>query len=344
MKIGVYVCECGINIAATVDVEKVVEEIGRYPGVVHAENYMYMCSDPGQEVVRKAIREKNLDAIVNANCSPSLHERTFRRLAASEGINPYRVEIANIREHCSWPHAGEKEIATKKALAIIKATIERLRLNMALTPAVIPLTKRAMVIGGGVAGMQAALDIANGGYEVVLVEKSSSIGGHAAQLSGTFPTLERPPCLIAPMMAEIAAHPKIALYTCAEVEEVSGYVGNLVVKIRKKARFVSEERCDYCGLCIDRCPVSVPSEFDRGLSERKAIYVLFDQAVPQLPVIDAQACLHFKGDSCRVCEEICPTKAIEFSQVDDLIEEEVGAIAVASDMTFFPGRGFLNMP
>ena len=335
-RIGVFVCHCGLNIAGTVDVEKIVEEISRYPGVVHAENYMYMCSDPGQEVVRKAIREKNLNAIVNANCSPSLHERTFRRLAASEGINPYHVEIANIREHCSWPHAAEKEIATRKALAIIKATVERLRLNMALTPAVIPLTKRAMVIGGGVAGMQAALDIANGGYEVVLVEKSSSIGGHAAQLSGTFPTLDRPPCLIAPMMAEVAAHPKITLYTCAEVEEVSGYVGNLLVKIQKKARFVSEEKCNYCGLCMDKCPASAPSEFDRGLSERKAIYIPFAQAVPQLPVIDAQSCLHFNGDSCRVCEEVCPTEAIEFSQADELIEEEVGAITVASGYDLFP--------
>lgn len=335
-RIGVFVCHCGLNIAGVVDVKRVVQEMSRYPGVAHAEEYMYMCSDPGQGVVRKAIREKNLNGVVNANCSPSLHEKTFRRLAASEGLNPYHVEIANIREHCSWPHAEDKETATRKALAIIKATVERLRLNMVLTPAVIPLTKRALVIGGGVAGMQAALDIASGGYEVVLVEKSPSIGGHTAQLSGTFPTLDRPSCLIAPMMAEVEAHPRIKLHTYSEVAEVSGYVGNFSVRIKKKARLVDEEKCNYCGLCFDRCPASAPSEFDRGLSQRKAIYVPFAQATPRVPAIDTQSCLRFRGGSCQACAEVCPTGAIDYSQTDRWIEEEVGAIVVASGYDLFP--------
>jgi len=233
-RIGVFVCHCGLNIAGVVDVKKVVEEISKYPGVVYATDYMYMCSDPGQELMRKAIREHNLTAVINANCSPSLHERTFRKAAAAEGLNPYRVEIANIREQCSWPHADDKETATRKAIAIVKATIERLRLDMMLTPLSIPLTKRALVIGGGIAGIQAALDIANGGYEVVLVEKEDRLGGHVMELANTFPTLERPSDYMKPKIEEVMKHPRIKLYLSSEIEEVSGYIGNFTASIRKK--------------------------------------------------------------------------------------------------------------
>lgn len=335
-RIGVFICHCGLNIAGSVDVERVVEVMRNYPGVAHAERYIYMCSDPGQDLVRKAIREKGLDGIVMANCSPFLHERTFRNLAASEGLNPYCCEIANIREQCSWPHAYDKEMATKKAISIIKATVEKVRRNISLTPMVVPLIKRALVIGGGIAGMQAALDIANGGYEVILVERSPAIGGHVTQLSGTFPTLDRPPCLIAPKMAEVISHPKIRLFTYAEVEEISGYVGNFTVKIKRKPSYIMDERCDYCGLCWERCPVSFPAEFDRGLSQRKALYLTSPQAVPQKLVIDPASCLHFNGNECRACEEVCPTKAIDFLQQDVLVEEEVGAIIVATGYDLLP--------
>lgn len=328
-RIGVFVCHCGLNIAGTVNVERVVEGIRDYPGVAHAENYIYMCSDPGQDLVRTAIREKGLEGIVMANCSPMMHEKTFRNVVASEGLNPYFCEIANIRELCSWPHEHEKEVATMKAIAIIKATIEKLKRNMALTPMVVPLTKRALVVGGGVAGIQAALDIADAGYEVVMVERLPSLGGHALQLSGTFPTLDRPPCLVAPKMAEVASHPKITLYTYSEVEEVSGYVGNFVAKIRRRPSYIVDERCDSCGLCLERCPVSLPADFDRGLSQRKAVYTT-PQAVPQRLIIDNESCLHFSGDGCRACEEVCPTKAIDFLQEEDFVEEEVGAIIVAT--------------
>ena len=329
-RIGVFVCHCGLNIAQAVDVEKVVETIKEYPGVVHAENYLYMCSEPGQELIRKAIREQNLNAVVNANCSPSLHEKTFRGLVAAEGLNPFLQEVANIREHCSWPHASDRETATKKAIAIIKATVDKLRLNMALTPAVITLNKRVLVIGGGVAGMQAALSIANSGYEVVLVESSPSLGGHAAQLSGTFPTLDRPPCLVAPLMAEVASHLRIKLYTYSRIEEVSGYVGNFRIKIRKKATFVDETKCTSCDCCFEACPVSVPSEFERGIAERKAIYRPFAQAVPRRPVVDIGTCRHFTDDDCRACEEACTEKAIDFGRQDSIIEEELGAVVVAT--------------
>jgi len=338
-RIGVFVCHCGLNIAGTVDVERVVEQIKDYPGVVHAEHYIYMCSDPGQEIVRKAIREKNLNGIIMSNCSPSLHETTFRKLAESEGVNPYFCEIANIREQCSWPHPADKETATKKAVSIIKSIIEKLRRNISLTPLVVPLTKRVLVIGAGVAGMQAALDIADSGYGVVLVERSPNIGGHATQLSGTFPIDGRVPCMVSPMMSKIAAHPNIRLYAYAEIENVVGYVGNFQVNIRKKAATVDEAKCNYCGLCMGSCPVTVPSEFDRGLMSRGAIYVPFQEALPQRPVIDRETCLHFNGDGCRACEEICPNEAIDFQQEDTIVEESVGAIIVATGYELFPGDG-----
>ncbi|MFQ5924928.1 MAG: FAD-binding protein [Dehalococcoidia bacterium] len=202
---GVFVCHCGLSIASSLDVERAIQAIRDYPGVAHAESYNYMCLEPGQELVKKAIRERSLDGIVMANCSPSLHERTFRNLAASAGLNPYSCQVANIREHCSWPHAYDKEAATKKAIAIIEAAVEKVRRNVSLTPMLVPVTKRALVIGGGVAGMQAALDIADGGYEVISVERSPAIGGHTLQLSGTFPTLERPPCLVAPRWRRLLA-------------------------------------------------------------------------------------------------------------------------------------------
>ena len=329
-RIGVFVCHCGLNIAGVVDMEKVVAEIRKYPGVVYAADYQYMCSDPGQNLMRETIREHHLDAIVNANCSPSLHEKTFRNVAASEGLNPYNLEIANIREHCSWPHANDPEMATKKAIAIIKATIDRLKLNAALEPAVIPLKKRALVIGGGIAGMQSALTIANTGYEVVLVESSPWLGGHVSQLSSTFPTLDQPACLIEPMMTEVASHPRITLYAYSEIEEVSGYVGNFVVRIREKASFVDTAKCNNCGLCFDPCPVSVPSEFERGLATRKAIHIPFAQAVPQRPVIDNESCIRLNGSECRACKEVCPAGAIDYSQQDRIVEEEVGAVIVAT--------------
>ncbi|HUT85075.1 MAG TPA: CoB--CoM heterodisulfide reductase iron-sulfur subunit A family protein [Thermodesulfobacteriota bacterium] len=240
-RIGVFICHCGANIATSVDVEKVVKEISTYPGVAHAENYIYMCSDPGQDLIRKAIVEKRLDAVVNCNCSPSLHEKTFRNLVTSMGLNPYHCEIANIREHCSWPHIHDREMATKKAVSIIEMIVEKVRRNLALTPMVVPITKRALVVGGGIAGMQAATDIAKGGYEVILVERSPALGGHARQLSGTFPSMELVQCMINPQVTEVMNHPKITLYTSAEVEEVGGYVGNFKVKIKKEGTFIEEE-------------------------------------------------------------------------------------------------------
>lgn len=263
--IGVFVCHCGLNIAEAVDIDRVVEEISCYPGVVLCDDYMYMCSDPGQDMIRKAIREHGLKGVVNANCAPSLHEKTFRRAVAAEGVNPYLQETANIREFCSWPHAKNRIVATAKAISIVKAAIERLRLNMALTPSVIPVTKRALVIGGGIAGMQAALDIADGGYPVVLVERAPEIGGHVAQLSHTFLTLDNARALITPMIDRVTAHPKISVLCGTEIEEVDGYVGNFVVKLRRgDSSTITEEKVGavVTATGYDLFPRERLSEFD----------------------------------------------------------------------------------
>jgi heterodisulfide reductase subunit A len=335
-RIGVFVCHCGLNIAASVDVEKVVEEIKKYPGVVHAENYIYMCSDPGQDLIRKAIKEKELDGVVNCNCSPSLHENTFRGVASSQGINPYHCEIANIREWCSWPHAGNREEATKKALRIIQTTVERLRKNEALTPMVVPLTKKVLIIGGGIAGMQSALDIANSGYQVYLVEKEPSLGGHVSQLSGLMLTLDNVSCNIGPIMKEVINHPLIEVFNYSEVEEVEGYVGSFKVKVRRKATSVDSRLCDSCGLCEEKCPQKIPSEFNCSLSHRKAICRSYPDAVPNQFVVDRAACLFFKGEKCQACKEVCPHKAIDYSREDSIEEITVGAIVVATGYDLYP--------
>jgi len=329
-RIGVFVCHCGLNIASTVDVKRVVEEIKNYPGVVHAENYIYMCSDPGQTKVREAIRAHHLDGIVMSNCSPSLHLTTFRKLADSEGLNPYFCEVANIREWSSWPHAHEPEAATAKALTIIKSTIEKIRLNLELKPMVVPLTRAVTIIGAGVSGMQAALDIANSGFPVTLIDRQPYLGGHAVQLSGMVVTLDDALCTLSPMLQEVATHPNINFFAYSEIEDIEGYVGSFKINVRQKARFVDWEKCTACGKCVAACPKTTTSAFDRGLGQRKAIDFAFPDCVPNRPVIDATACLHFAGDSCNLCQQACPEAAIDFNQEDKIISTDNGAIIVAT--------------
>jgi len=334
-RIGVFVCHCGINIAATVDVEKVVKEVRRYPGVAHAEHYQYMCSDPGQKLVQEAIGKYKLDGVIVAACSPTLHEVTFRRASENAGLNPYQCEIANIREQCSWVHA-DREAATRKAVRIIESLVEKVKYDESLTPLSVPLTKRALVVGGGVAGIQAALDVANSGYEVLLVEKQPSIGGHMAQLSETFPTLDCSQCILTPKMVEAGQHPNIRLMTYSEVEGISGYVGNFTVKIRKKAAYVNWDKCTGCGVCTEKCPKKVPSEFNRNMGTRGAIYTMFPQAVPNYPVIDRDNCLYFAKGRCRICEKSCDLGAIDYKQKDKVLEEQVGAVIVATGYDTLP--------
>ena len=329
-KIGVFVCHCGSNIAATVDVKKVVQMALKEPGVCHAEDYPYMCSEAGQSRIAAAISEKGLEGIVVCSCSPRMHEATFRKAAERAGLNPYMVEIANIREQCSWIHKDMAE-ATEKAVILMRAAIAKVNLNTPLQPGESAVTKRALVIGGGIAGIQTALDIADAGYRVDIVEKEPSIGGRMSQLDKTFPTLDCSACILTPKMVEAAAHENITIHTYSEVEKVSGFVGNFTVEIRKKARSVDMSKCTGCGVCQEKCPSKkTPNEFNRGLNNRSAIYTPFAQAIPNVPVIDRDACIKFKTGKCGVCSKVCQAGAIDYEQKDELITETYGAIVVAT--------------
>ncbi|HJC35144.1 MAG TPA: FAD-dependent oxidoreductase, partial [Candidatus Mediterraneibacter faecipullorum] len=329
-RIGVFVCHCGSNIAATVDVKKVAEMALHEPGVVHAEDYQYMCSEAGQELIHKAIKEKHLTGLVVCSCSPRMHETTFRNAAERAGLNPYMVEIANIREHCSWIHKDMEE-ATEKAVILMRAAVAKVNLNAPLKPGESRVTKRALVIGGGIAGIQTALDIAEAGYPVDIVEKTPSIGGRMSQLDKTFPTLDCSSCILTPKMGEVNAHPLINIYTYSEVESVSGFVGDFTVEIRKKARSVDMNKCTGCGVCQEKCPSKkTPSEFNRGLNTRSAIYTPFAQAVPNVPVIDRDACIKFKTGKCGICSKVCQAGAIDYDQIDEIVTEKYGAIVVAT--------------
>ena len=329
-RIGVFVCWCGSNIAATVDVKKVAETLGKEPGVVFSADYQYMCSQAGQDLVKNSIKEYGLTGVVICSCSPRMHEATFRKAAASAGVNPYMVEIANIREQCSWIHK-DMATATEKAVILGRAAIAKVHLNAPLTAGESPVTKRALVIGGGIAGIQTALDIADAGYEVDIVEKSPTIGGKMAQIDKTFPTLDCAACILTPKMVEAAQNEKIKIYSFSEVEEVKGFVGNFSVKIRRKARYVKEDICTGCGACTEKCPMKkVPNEFNLGLDNRTAVYIPFAQAVPKVARIDPNYCLKLKNGKCGLCSTVCEAKAIDYTQKDEFVEEKYGAIVAAT--------------
>jgi heterodisulfide reductase subunit A len=344
-RIGVFICHCGENIAGTVDCAKVAEAISYVPGVVHSVDYKYMCSDPGQRLIREAIQQQRLTGVVVAACSPRMHEPTFRRACAEAGLNPFLCEMANIREHCSWVHE-RGEATTQKAIDLVRLMVEKVKRNRQLQPITVPVTRTALVLGGGISGIQAALDIANSGHKVILVEREPSIGGHMAQLSETFPTLDCSQCILTPRMVEVAQNPNITLYTYSELESLEGFIGNFKAKIRMKARSVDMDLCTGCGSCYQKCPQKkIPSEFNAGLGTRTAIYTPFLQAVPNKPVIDREHCLYFQKGVCKLCEKVCPTKAIRYDQEDQIVEVEVGAIVVATgydvlDTGFFPEYGY----
>jgi heterodisulfide reductase subunit A2 len=328
-RIGLFVCHCGVNIAGVVDVEKVARVLKDYPGVTFSTDYVYMCSDPGQQMIIDTIKEKHLDGIIIAACSPTLHEKTFQEAARLAGLNPYQIEIANIREQDSWVHT-DKEKATKKAVRIVKAHVAKARQNENLDPIKVDVNRRALIIGGGVSGLQAALDIADHGYEVILVEKNPSIGGKMIQLSETFPTLDCSQCILTPKMVEVSRHPRIKLLTYHEVDSISGFVGNFKVRIKKKPRYVDETLCNLCGECEKVCPQVVPDEFNMGLSFRKAIYMPFPQAIPGTFSLDAEHCLGLNPVRCGKCKDVCEKKAIDYDMKETIVEAEVGAVVVAT--------------
>ena len=329
-RIGVFVCHCGTNIAGTVDVVAVAEALKNEPGVVHSAEYQYMCSQAGQDLIKAAIKEHNLSGIVVCSCSPRMHEATFRKTAAAAGINPYMVEIANIREQCSWIHK-DMATGTEKAIILGKAAVAKVNLNTPLTPGESPVTKRALVIGGGIAGIQTALDIADAGFPVDIVETKPTIGGKMAQLDKTFPTLDCAACILTPKMVDVAQNEKIRIFSYSEVVDVRGFVGNFDVTIKKKARYVKEDICTGCGLCTEKCPQKkVPNEFNLGMDNRRAIYIPFAQAVPKVATIDADYCTMLKTGKCGVCAKVCTAGAIDYEAKDEFIEEKYGAVVVAT--------------
>ena len=329
-RIGVFVCHCGTNIAGTVDVKAVAEALKNEQGVVFSTEYQYMCSEAGQSLIKNAIKEHNLTGVVVCSCSPRMHEATFRKTAQSAGLNPYMVEIANIREQCSWIHKDMAQ-ATEKAIILGRAAIAKVHLNAPLIAGESPVVKRALVIGGGIAGIQTALDIADAGFEVDIVEKKPTIGGKMTQLDKTFPTLDCAACILTPKMVDCAQNEKIKIYSYSEVESVSGFVGNFSVKIKKKARFVDETKCTGCGLCTEKCPMKkVPNEFNLGMNNRSAIYIPFAQAVPKVATIDPDHCNMLKNGKCGLCAKICTAGAINYKQQDEIVEEHYGAIIAAT--------------
>ncbi|MDP2917525.1 MAG: FAD-dependent oxidoreductase, partial [Dehalococcoidia bacterium] len=285
VKIGVYICQCGTNIAGKVDCAAVAESARALPAVVISRDYKYMCSDPGQGLIIDDIKNLGVNRVVVASCSPTMHERTFRAACKAAGLNPYLFEMANIREHCSWI-TEDPGAATEKARALVSAAVRRVFYHEPLETRQVPVNPNTLVVGGGVSGIQAALEIADSKHTVYLVEREPSIGGHMIQLDKTFPTLDCSACILTPKMSSAGSHPHIELMSYSEVEDVSGYVGNFKVKVRKKARYVDTSKCTGCATCADACPVEAPNEFDYGMSKRKAIYRPFPQAVPNKFIID----------------------------------------------------------
>jgi heterodisulfide reductase subunit A2 len=346
-KIGVYICHCGSNIAGTVDVAAVAEYARTLPNVTVARDYKYMCSDPGQNIIKEDIRTLGLNRVVVASCSPRMHEPTFRRLCQSAGLNQYLFEMANIREHCSWVHT-DKAQATEKAKALVSAAVRRVFYQEPLDTKEVSVNPNTLVIGGGVAGIQAALEIADAGRKVYLLEKDASIGGHMAMFDKTFPTLDCAACILTPKMTTVGQHRNINLLAFSELGEVSGYIGNFKAKIKKKARYIDAAKCTGCGRCSELCPTSLPNEFDCGLGKRKAIYIPSPYAVPNKAIIDAKNCLHIKGvekgkDACRLCQKGnekkgipgCEAGAIDFNQKDEIVEIDIGNIIVATGFQQF---------
>lgn len=341
-RIGVYTCHCGTNIAGTVDVRALTDYAATLPGVVVARDYKYMCSDPGQELIVRDIHDQHLDRVVVASCSPLLHERTFRGAATKGGLNPFYLQMVNIREHDSWVHEN-REAATEKAMDLIRAAVRRVILHRPLERREVPIHPDALVVGGGIAGIHAALTLASAGKHVYLVEREPTIGGHMAKFDKTFPTLDCAACILTPKMTAVKAHPKITLWTYAEVVQVDGYVGNYKVTVRHKPRYIVEDACVGCLECIEACVYKEPKftdEFNLGLGKRKPVYIPFPQAVPQLVVIDPETCIEFKSGKCKkTCVEVCGERnAIDFKQQERIETIEAGTIILATGFQVFDAR------
>ncbi len=334
VRIGFYICHCGVNIASMVDVKIIQEYASSLPNVAISRDYKYMCSDPGQELIRQDIKEQKLNRLVVAACSPFLHEQTFRSAAMKAGLNPFYFQMVNIREHNAWVHTNRNE-ATEKAKDLIRAAIHRVNFHKPLERKRVPINPNAVVVGGGIAGIHTALSLANAGKHVYLIEREPTIGGHMAQFDKTFPTLDCAACILTPKMTAVRQHPNITLWSYSEVTKVDGFVGNYKVTVRRKPRYINEELCIGCLDCIEKCVYKegkTPDKFNLGLSNRKPVYIPFPQAVPQLVVIDEETCIEFKSGKCKkTCVEACADRnAINFNQKEEIKEIEAGTIVIAT--------------
>jgi heterodisulfide reductase subunit A len=338
-RVGVYVCDCGSNIAGTVDVPEVTRWAQEHlDGVVMAREYKFLCSSLGQALIKEDVEKEGLTRVVVAACSPHLHEKTFRRACTNAGLNPFLLQMANIREHVSWV-TKNKDVATSKVKALVAGAVARVKYHRPLEPMPVPVNPHSLVLGGGIAGIQAALELADAGHPVYLVERDPSIGGHMAQYDKTFPTLDCAACILTPKMSDVGQHDNIKLLTYSELEEVTGSVGNFHVRIRRKARYIKEDICTGCGLCIEKCPRKVVDDvFEAGMGYRKAVYTPFPQAVPKIPVIDRGSCIWFERQRCRACEKLCPTNAVDFEQQDEILDVDVGNIILATGWDMFDCR------
>ncbi len=341
-RVAVYVCHCGTNIAGTVDVAAVAAYAGGLPGVAVARDYKYMCSDPGQQLIAEDIARHGIERVIVAACSPSLHEKTFRGAVAQGGLNPYFFQMVNIREHDSWVHT-DHAAATGKAKDLVRAAVARVAHHKPLERREVPVNPDVLIVGGGIAGIHAALTLANGGKHVYLVEREPTIGGHMAKFDKTFPTLDCAACILTPKMTAVKAHPNITLWTMAEVSAVEGFAGNYRVQVKHKPRYIIEDLCVGCQECIEACVYKQPKfadEFNLGLSKRKPVYIPFPQAVPQLVVIDPDTCIEFKSGKCKkTCVEACGDRhAIDFRQTERSETVEVGAIILATGFQIFDAK------
>ncbi|MDD3621282.1 MAG: CoB--CoM heterodisulfide reductase iron-sulfur subunit A family protein [Methanofollis sp.] len=342
-RIGVFVCHCGTNIAGTIDVEAVKDYAATLPNVAVADHYQYMCSTPGQQMIQDAIKEHDLTGVVVAACTPRLHEPTFRTATKEGGLNPFRFEMANIRDQNSWVHMHDAEGATEKAKDAVRIAVAKASLLEDLYPKSVPVEHAAMVVGAGVGGIQAALDLANAGIKTYLIEKSPTVGGRMSQLDKTFPTLDCSQCILTPKMVDVGRHPNIELHTYTEVEAVDGYIGNFEITLRKKARGVMSQDeatakgivgggCNGCGDCEAVCPVIKPNPFELGMAPRKAIYIYHPQVVPLVYTVDFDSCV-----KCGLCVEACgDKKAIDLEMEDTFETVKVGSVILATGYEIFP--------
>jgi len=350
-RIGIFVCQCGGNISNVVDVEKVSKIAGTWKYVLASQTNPFTCSKPSQELITDTIKEMKLNKVIIASCSPRLHLITFQSMLERAGLNPYLLEFVNIREQCSWVHGPQMSTeATQKAISLLRGGYER---SLELEPLKIitePTSSNILVIGGGIAGMMAALELGNMGFKVFLVERQPSIGGNMAKLTKVFPTLDCAQCILTPRMAEVERNENVTLLTYSEVQEIGGRPGNYDVKVFVKPRGVDLEKCTSCGDCTVDCPVKCINEFEEELlSKRSAAYIPFLQAVPQVYTIDENHCLYHKYGICRICEKICPANAINLDDKGQILELRVGSIVVATGYETYDARkieeyGYGNYP